>query len=392
MVKQSFAQMRSQAKLGNEELPWRRDVVIACCLVVVSGETHNATLWGGFSRDVELLVCGANLMVNSEDRTSTRSNWRGRKWVAGFLSQIRAPYVICLLLVISLPSQVSAQHTISRGDALRADLAEAIQMLEKSQFELLTYDFMPAEMIRDMRSSVSRQYGRPDSRRTSFSAFPEPMKNQLIGELKAAQSGEITWNRDKSLVWIQFTTKPIEVVPAQKSGYVPRSTAAAQAIDGLGEDVDEVLSQAVRLLESKRFAEFAGGMLPIDQAAELQSPEAVDRWVHRLKQNPTMVDAMIRDLKAAQSGTQRQTSDRVSVESKAAGVILQLEKVSGSWRLASMDASLQDAYQQMAHSEIAASIIPAQRGTVVLTFTENRWRLMAMPTRLPSPQDVPSRR
>lgn len=260
-------------------------------------------------------------------------------------------------------------------------------MLENKQFELLVYDFMPDQFARDMRQRTLLQYGRNSPGRVPSLDFSEAMKNQLTGQLKAAQSGKITWNRDKSLVWIQFTTAPIEVVPAQKPGYVPESAGTGDTISGLGADSNQVLSQAIGLLESKRFEEFARGMLPIEQVVELKSQQAMDRWVHRLKQNPMMVDAMIRDLKTAQAAKKQQTADAVSIESASGDSVVLLEKVAGSFRLAGMSSTEHAKFQRLANSEIAASIIPAQKGTVVLTFNEGRWRLMAMPTPIP-----PSRR
>ncbi|MEP3482303.1 MAG: hypothetical protein ABJZ55_23870 [Fuerstiella sp.] len=286
-----------------------------------------------------------------------------------------------------------AQTELSREDALQADLAEAIEMLESSQFQLLTFDFMPADFASEIRRMSMQKYGDPDS---TLTEFPQQIKNQLVSELKAAQSGKMTWNRDKSLVWIQFTTKPVEVVPAQKPGYVPPSLAPETAATGLGADVNDVLEKAIGLLESKNFIKFGRAMLPVEQAAELNSDVAIQRWVHRLETHPAMVNAMIRDLKtaqvAAQSGTKRQSDDRVSIESQSAGVILQLVKVADSWRLSGLSAAEQTEYQQLANSEIAASVIPAQVGTLVLTFTENRWRLMAMPTRIPNATNAKQRR
>lgn len=333
-------------------------------------------------------------MVHSKDRQLFRPTGRCRKVLARFCLMVQSTLVIFAVMTASLPLQAVAQDVLSREDALQADLVEAIQMLDADQLEMLLYDFMPEEFTKQMRQQSIRFYGRNSPQPPQQMLLPKPMANQLTSQLKAAQSGKITWNRDKSLAWIQFTTEPIEVVPAEKPGYVPETSSSTDSVSGLGAQVDEVLAKAIELLESKRFDEFALGMLPIEQANALRNQEAMDRWVNRLKQHPKMVDAMIRDLKAAQAGRVWESSSRdsVGIENKSAGIELQLKKVAGSWRLSGMNPDQQMEYKKFANAEIAASIIPAQNGTLVLKYTEGRWRLMAMPTRLPSAQDYPARR
>lgn len=293
-------------------------------------------------------------------------------------------FATCWLPLFGSSSVAFAQSELSREDALQADLAEAIEMLENSELQLLTFDFLPADFASEMRRLAFRQYGDSGNIMAQFS---QQIRNQLVSELKAAQSGKTTWNRNKTLAWVQFTTKPVEIMPAQKPGYVPPSSSSDTATKGLGANVNDVLAKAIVLLESKRFAEFGRTMLPAEQAAALNSDAAIERWVHRLETHPAMVDAMTRDLKtaqvAAQSATKRQSDDQVSIENRSGDVILQLAKVAGSWRLAGLSTAEQAEYQELVNSDIPASVIPAQRGTLVLTFTENRWRLMAMPTRIP---------
>lgn len=333
-------------------------------------------------------------MMNLEDRQLFRSTGRCRKVLTRFRLMIQSTLVIFAVMTTGLPLQAVAQDVLSRENALQADLVEAVEMLEKKQFELLVYDFMPAKYSQDLRRDVSMQYASGNFERPWLSDMPEKMANQLASEIKAAQSGKITWNRDKSLAWIQFTTEPMEVVLGEKPGYVPEAATSTDVVNGLGVKVDDVVAKAIELLESKRFDEFALGILPIEQAKALRNQEAMDRWVSRLKQHPKMVDAMIRDLKAAQAGRVWESSSEgsVRIENKSAGVELQLKKVAGSWRLSGMNSDQQMEYKKLANAEIAASIIPAHNGTLVLTYTEGRWRLMAMPTRLPSAQDYPPRR
>lgn len=289
--------------------------------------------------------------------------------------------------IVSPSPLVVAQDTLSREEALQADLTEAVEMLEKKQDELLIYDFMPAEIARRFQDLNDPGIGRPTGSNRNMQQLPDELRNQFIEQLKAAQTGKVTWNRDKSLAWVQFTTKPIELIPAKKPGYLPGDSGTAMP-GGFGSEIDQVLDGSVELLKSNStpaLKQFVLGVLPTEQAKELQNEDAMQRMLSRLQQHPEMVDAMIRDLMAAKEGTIRQPGDQAVIDVAGNGLKINLQKVAGSWRLAGLTQRQLAQYQQLATSKIAASVIPAQRGTLVLAYTETRWRLMAMPTVIPVP-------
>lgn len=290
--------------------------------------------------------------------------------------------VACILCLNGAVHSAAAQEGLSREDALQADLAEAVEMLEKNQDELLVYDFLPMEVERDFRQLNDPRRGRPASGGRGIEQLPDRLRTLLIGQLKAAQTGKITWNRDKSLAWVHYTTEQMEVTPAKPPGFVPED-AEAEIPAGLGSEVEDVLNESLDLLKSKQkpaLRQFLLGMLPAQEAAKLQSDDAMQRMLSRLNQHPEMIDAMVRDLTAAKRGAPHTSGDHAVIAERGADMKTELQKVAGSWRLVGFTPAQQAEYRKLVNSEIEASIIPAQRGTLVLTYTESRWRLMAMPT------------
>ena len=136
--------------------------------------------------------------------------------------------------------------------ALEADLREAISMLDKKQFQLLMYDFLPGT-VASQRALV---YGNSLLVRGRRNSEPSPILSEAeVKDLKAAilaaLSGKSTFNRNQTLVEITYIKKTVELIPATKPDYIPATTdRPSRPIQGLGSDLKRMLTQAAALLDS----------------------------------------------------------------------------------------------------------------------------------------------
>ncbi|HIK93633.1 MAG TPA: hypothetical protein EYG03_16920 [Planctomycetes bacterium] len=277
--------------------------------------------------------------------------------------------------------------------ALEADLHEAISMLDRKQYQLLMYDFLPGSFA-SRRAFESRQSRTGLGRRN-----PEPPPILSVAEVKdlkaairAALSGKRTYDRNQTLVEITYIKKPVELIPATKPGYIPAATDRPSGpIHGLGSDLKRMLTQAAALLDSGKQEEFVRSVYPLPELANLAQADNMQRLLSRLKSQPKMAEAMIRDLTAAAAADNRNsgaTTDITlpAIDKQKSGRILKFELVEGNWRFFDGGKQHRNLYRQLTSASIGSHTVPGSKGSMVLYRFNGNWRLHAMPANEPLTQ------
>lgn len=267
----------------------------------------------------------------------------------------------CLILTATA-NRVSGQE-LSREEALVADLKEAADMIDSKEYDLLIADFMPAVFAMQRQMEMINPQSNSRSR---YSPLGNVLKTLPLmkADFVAAIKGRKIWNRDQSMVRIQYTTAPVEKVPARKAGFQLRLVPEAK-LNGFGTTPKAVLESAIQSLEREDFATVAKKLLPAETAVVIDD-QAANRWVTKLKQNPAMAQAMLGDLKAA-------------LDTSADQQFRLMEKVAGQYRLRGLKPDLRRQYSQLAGSHIEADIIPAMTKSMILSWSEGRWRIEQFP-------------
>ncbi len=277
--------------------------------------------------------------------------------------------------------------------ALEADLREAISMLERKQFQLLMHDFLPA-IFASRRAYESQESQAVRGRRNSGPApiLYEAQVKDMKAEILAALSGKRTFNRNQTLVQITYIKKPVELIPAKVPGYVPAATdKPAGQIHGLGSDLRQMLTQAAALLDSGKQEEFVRSVYPLPELAVLAQADNMQRLLSRLKSQPQMAEAMIRELRAAAASAGQTSGPAAKITLPATGKqesgrILKFDMVEGNWRFFDGGKQHRDVYHRLASAPIGSHTIPGSRGSMILYRFNGSWRLHAMPTNEPLAQ------
>lgn len=262
--------------------------------------------------------------------------------------------------------------------ALKADLQEAVSMLDKKQFRLLIADFLPPQQIR----SISRNSSRTQTLSDRESA-------DLKAHLQAAMGGQFGFNRNYTLVEIHYVKQPVTLIPPGPPQYIPSTDdRPAGRVSGLGSNLATALKSAVTLLEGDKLQEFIRSAYPLAEVAKLSEADFMDRMVARISENPDMKQAMIRDLNSA-AGAQPQISGneaQVKLPPLVPGDpdrILKFQLVDDNWRFYDGRSETRTKYRELVSADVPAVTIPGSRGTVMLVRSGENWRLSGAPTTEP---------
>ena len=111
----------------------------------------------------------------------------------------------------------------------------------------------------------------------------------------------------------------------------------------------------------------------------------MQRLLSRLKSQPKMAEAMIRDLKGAAAATNRTSGAAADITLPALGKqeserILKFELVEGNWRFFDGEKQHRNLYRQLTSAPVGSHTIPGSKGSMILRRFNGNWRLHAMPT------------
>lgn len=318
--------------------------------------------------------------VENEAGSGVRSNALASQPVSTFQQSGRSP-------TQRLPDTPSVQaETVTTVnmtepqaiESLKADLQEAIEMLDKGQHQLLVFDFLATK-------GGIRIPGGPGRTVT----IPEKDAAELKAHLQGALSGEFGFNRNHTLAEVTYVRQPVVMVPPGPPQYVPAMDDKPLGKPvGLGSDLSMMLEAAARLLEDGKTEEFIQNVYPYPELARLSEADLMERLLLRISTSPEMKAAMIRDLKAAAAEKATVSGNDAEVKlpplvARDEPRILKFELVDGNWRFFDGQKESRDMYRQLVTADIPAVTIPGSRGRMVLARSGENWRLSSEPTSEP---------
>ena len=262
-------------------------------------------------------------------------------------------------------------------------------MLQRKQHVLLVHDFLPnIEAAKRVQALYQSQIRRQPPK-TVTPLIPNGQAADLSAHLESALTGQRTFNRNKTLVEINYIRKAIVLIPPSAPGYIPKivDKPSGQVV-GLGPDLVTALTRASRLLEDGQTAQFVRSVFPLAELARLSEEDAMERHLFRISSQPEMSAAMIRDLKAAAKAKIKLNGDlaEVAVPALLAGDnerILKFELVDGNWRLFDGGKESRALQKKLVSEPAGGHTVPGIRGSIVLSYSNGSWRMIGMPASQP---------
>lgn len=290
----------------------------------------------------------------------------------------------------TVPVATAPSEKLTREQVLEADLQEAIDMLAKKKYLILLYDFLPPGPAMQVMQVQDLARTRGPDQRPQWSLPPESAA-LLLGQLKAANEGQKTFNRTKTLVQIDYIIKPAEQVPPKPPQDLPTMATKPQGdVSGLGSELADVLVAAVKLLEEDQIEKFVRAMYPIPELARLTNYDETQKLLLRFSSNPDMKAAIIRDLSAMQAMTPERNGNvatftmppLINGDSER---IVKLELVGKDWRFFDSAAEKRPLYQQLIQTPVSGYTIPGSAGVLMLKWyaEEESWKLVTVPAIVP---------
>ena len=265
------------------------------------------------------------------------------------------------------------------------DIDEAIRQLEAGEFAAFIDRYAPVEFLREVRkrdqvAEVSRM----------LDSQPQA-KITLLNVLKVLKKQKPQFDKSHGLATYQYD--PTEsgapaVAPAEL--HIVDTSAETAKLAGLGDDLPKVLTEAIRLLEAEKIADFAERIFPASEVIRLRGDGQMKSLVQQFKVAPDAAagaekpvdlrSAMIADFKRMQGAKPELDKSgalatyKLAAADKLPARTVKLQKVGRHWRL--FDDSPRVANELQRQSKLKA---PGAVETVILERLGGNWRLVAFP-------------
>ena len=272
-------------------------------------------------------------------------------------------------------------------EALDADLKEAISMLQQKKLNFLMHDFLPPGFAAQFEFTELRR--RSQQRNSPAQPIlPNEVAVDLAAHFDAALTGQRSFNRNKTLVEINYIRKAVELIPDSAPDYVPTiADRPKQPVIGLGSDLPQMLLQAAKLLDARKYDDFVNSVYPLAELARLEQEDGLERHILRITSRPEMKEAMLRDLKdvydSPQAATVRGSLAEVNLPALVPGDAprtVKFELIDGNWRFFDGGRSTREEQKQLVEKSAGGYTLPGSKGSMVLSYSDGSWRLIAMPT------------
>jgi hypothetical protein len=273
-------------------------------------------------------------------------------------------------------SQRSSEDTSTEQRGVNAAVTRAIKLLKDKDYEPFIEEFFPVDRLRAARKADAAN----GVQRVAQSMVAAPQRVQkLIEVLTRCQSVQPTIDSPRGEA--VFVLSPI-LAEAAGEGESAQNPGAGSSVEGLGDDLDSVLAQAVQLLQRKDYAGFVASLFPVSEVERIQLREnGTDEILLVLEQQPQMIGAMLRDLSKLRSlDPVTSTADLVEfelpppVESEPPRIV-RFQLVDGNWRFFDNSSQMRAQIRQYA----AGHAGPAP-GEMTITWERlgQDWRLSSL--------------
>lgn len=250
--------------------------------------------------------------------------------------------------------------------SLRASLDRAIELLEAEDYAAYIEEFYSVEEYNFLSGSR-----RLTDEARHLAALPR-FKERMLTALRIARDSEPHWSEEGTVA--QFNVD-LTAAADPDEPVEPMAEPSIPDVPGWGEDLDEVLSSALKALNEEDYHTFVERVFPAGEVVQMQSSNGMDLLLLKLETYPEMIETMRRDLEQCQSEGARIDGDVAEfklTEGRQNPQIVRFQLVAGNWRL----------YDSISAVREEAEFIAAQSGSgegdvVMLEFEQvgDAWRL-----------------
>jgi hypothetical protein len=254
-----------------------------------------------------------------------------------------------------------------------SDLDDAIRAVESGEFQRFLETYAPVEMLRRMRQENLVEQA------AEMLAQQRETKPQLLAVLRALKKQMPRFDKSRGLATLDFDPFVSGVPEAADELHLP--AAGDLKLTGLGDDLTNVLSEAVNLLEAGDTTTFVERLYPPTEIARLRQAEQLPALLQQFKDTPELRVALLGDFKRLKLlNSELVEKGEVAVFELAAekdqpARTVKLQKFGRDWRL------FDDAPRVSAELVRQAKLKP--RSAVVSVQMEligGNWRFVELPT------------
>lgn len=278
--------------------------------------------------------------------------------------------------VTSADASNEKTHLEDPAEQLRADVNEAISLLEKDDVAEFLELYAPLNSLERIRENSSVE--------EVASQEKEAIKEQMLPLLRSFKEGEIEFlNDDKSKARIKPKADPAvaaEDLTAPELGLADPAEEKILAYEGFKGDVQAAIKEAASTLEAGDHEKFVENFFPSTELALATSAEGKETLKARLKEHPEMVLKMIADLKALAALTPEMgdgdttATFHLNPDTPQARTIR--FKKQGTWRLADGAKAIRTEMHKQSQQVLEPSELPKSREeTIEWIRIRDHWRI-----------------
>lgn len=273
-------------------------------------------------------------------------------------------------LAPNTPTTNEGQTATDPKAQLKADINDAIALLEKGDSATFIEQYMPVEFL-ELISEQSMTIDEMAERLNSQGNF----QKTLLEMLRNMQNGEVVF-LDKSKLMARLDTDPSsQDLAAPEFDVANPADEKIPVTEGFPGDIPEAIGGAIAALEAKEYQKFIENMFPASEMYLTTSDENMQALLLRLKEHPQMAEQMLTDLKALQKLTPEMDQQgliatfQLNAGTKQARTV-KFEKFV-TWRFANTAKEVRTQVYEQAQQLLAASKAPKTKWIRI----RDHWRL-----------------
>jgi hypothetical protein len=296
------------------------------------------------------------------------------------------PFTCLALIGLGMASRHFALHARGQPNAkaktetrasghpdVMSDLDDAIRAVESGEFQRFLETYAPVEMLRRMRQENLVEHA------AEILAQQRETKPQLLAVLRAVKRQTPRFDRSRGLATLEFDPFVSGVPEAADELHLPAT--GDLKLTGLGDELSNVISEAINLLEAGDMTTFVERLYPPTEIARLRQAEQLPALLQQFKDTPELRTALLGDFKRLQTVRHGQIDKghvavfELAPEKEQPARTVKFQMVGRDWRL------YDDAPRVSAELVRQARLKP--RSAVVSVQMEligGNWRFVELPT------------
>lgn len=254
---------------------------------------------------------------------------------------------------------------------LKAELDDAVSLLEKGDVVTFVDRYMPVEVLKEIRTQPE-----PIEEILKRVNADGQFQKEMLDKFRIMQKSQVTFlDEGKSLARLQMEYSDEELAPPKLNVNNP-GDEKIPVTAGFAGDINEAIGGAIAALEAKEYQTFIENMFPESEMYLTTSDEKMQGLLLRLKEHPEMVERMLADLKTLQKLTPEMDSQQLTATFQLNDGTKQARTVRfqkfQTWRFANTAKEFRTQIHQQTQQKLA--VTKAQSNTEWIRIRDH-WRL-----------------